>query len=97
MCRTGDEKTLRLVSGQSKSVLVVLPDDRTFLEEIRLALSIEKFLRYDSGKTMTKYAQITEAKKVEMRDRNAAARLFLEDALKLKSNLEKDTIINVEF
>ena len=78
-------------------MLVVLPDDRTFLEEIRLALSIEKFLRYDSSKTMTKYAQITEAKKVEMRDRNAAARLFLEDALKLKSNLEKDTIINVEF
>ena len=77
-----DEKTLRLVSGQSKCVLVVLPDDRTFLEEIRLALSIEKFLRYDAGKTMTKYAQITEAKKVEMRDRNAAARLFLEDALK---------------
>ena len=77
-----DEKTLRLVSGQSRCVLVVLPDDRTFLEEIRLALSIEKFLRYDAGKTMTKYAQITEAKKVEMRDRNAAARLFLEDALK---------------
>ena len=77
-----DEQTLRLLSGQSRCVLVVLPDDRTFLEEIRIALSIEKFLRYDAVNAITKYEQIKEAKKVEMRDRNAAARLFLEDALK---------------
>ena len=78
----GDEQTLRLASGQKQCVLVVLPDDRTFLEEIRTALSIEKFLRYDAVNAITKYEQIKEAKKVEMRDRNAAARLFLEEALK---------------
>ena len=76
------EQTLRLVSGQSRCVLVALPDDRSFLEEIRTALSIEKFLRYDAVNTITKYEQIKEAKKVEMRDRNAAAKLFLEEALK---------------
>jgi hypothetical protein len=76
------EQTLRLVSGQSRVVLVVLPDDRAFLEEIRSALSIEKFLRYDAVNAITKYEQIKEGKKVEMRDRNAAARLFLEEALK---------------
>ncbi len=71
-----------MISGQSKCVLVVLPDDRTFLEEIRNALGIEKFLRYDAVNAITKYEQIKEAKKVEMRDRNAAARLFLEEGLK---------------
>ena len=77
-----DEQTLRLVSGQSRCVLVALPDDRAFLEEIRVALSIEKFLRYDAVNAITKYEQIKEAKKVEMRDHNTSARLFLEEALK---------------
>ena len=76
------EATLRLTSAQSNCVLVALPDDRAFLEEIRTALSIEKFLRYDAGNTITKYEQIKEAKKVELRDRNASAKLFLEEALK---------------
>ena len=77
-----DEKSLLTTSTQSKCVLVVLPDDRTFLEEIRTALSIEKFLRYDAKNAITKYEQIKEAKRIEMRDRNASARLFLGDALK---------------
>ena len=76
------EQTLRLMTVQKNYVLVVLPDDRAFLDEIRTALSIEKFLRYDSVNTITKYEQIKEAKKIELRDRNASARLFLEEALK---------------
>lgn len=77
-----DEMTMRMLSAQSRCVLVVLPDDRTFLEEIRSALQIEKFIRFDAVNTVTKYEQIKEAKKVEMRERNAAAKLFLEEALK---------------
>ena len=77
-----DDQTMRLLSGQSRCVLVVLPEDRAFLDEIRTALSIEKFLRFDALNTITKYEQIKEAKKTEMRDRNASAKLFLEEALK---------------
>lgn len=77
-----DEATLRMVSIQNCCVLVVLPDDRSFLEEIRSALQIEKFIRFDATNAITKYEQIKEAKKVELRERNAAARLFLEEALK---------------
>ncbi|MDO4472419.1 MAG: BREX system P-loop protein BrxC [Bacillota bacterium] len=77
-----DDGTLRLLSGQSQCVLVVLPDDRAFLEEITAAIKIEKFIRHDAVNTVTKYEQIKEAKKVEMRERNAAAKLFLEEALK---------------
>lgn len=79
----GDETTMRMLSAQqSKSVLVVLPEDRTFLDEIRASLQIEKFIRLDSMNTVTKYEQIKEAKKVELRERNSAAKLFLEESLK---------------
>ena len=77
-----DETTMRMLSAQSRCVLVVLPDDRTFLDEIRSSLQIEKFIRFDATNTVTKYEQIKEAKKVELRERNAAARLFLEESLK---------------
>ena len=77
-----DEATMRLLSGQSSVVLVVLPDDRTFLDEIRSALQIEKFIRYDATNSIAKFETIKEAKRVEMRDRNAAAKLFLAESLK---------------
>ena len=72
-----DEPTMRMLSGQSRCVLVVLPNDRTFLDEIRSALKIEKFIRFDAANAVTKFEQIKEAKKVEMRERSASARLFL--------------------
>ena len=77
-----DEATIRILSGQSSCVLVVLPDDREFLDEIRSALQIEKFIRYDATNTVTKFESIKEAKKVEMRERNAAAKLFLSESLR---------------
>lgn len=77
-----DEATLRLLSGQGNNVLVVLPDDRSFLDEIRSALQIEKFIRYDATNAITKFETIKEAKKVEMHERNAAAKLFLSESLK---------------
>ena len=77
-----DETTLRLMSGQTYCVLVVLPDDRAFLDEIRSSLQIEKFIRVDATNTVTKYEQIKEAKKVELRERQANAKLFLEESLR---------------
>lgn len=77
-----DETTLRLMSSQSKSVLVVLPDDKAFIDEVRSALKIEKYLRLNSSNTVSKYEQIKEAKKVEMRERNSNARIFLEQSLR---------------
>lgn len=77
-----DEPTMRMLSGQSRCVLVVLPNDRTFLDEIRSALKIEKFIRFDAANAVTKFEQIKEAKKVEMRERSASARLFLTEAMR---------------
>ena len=77
-----DETTMRMLSGQSRCVLVVLPDDRTFLDEIRSALQIEKFIRFDATNAVTKYEQIKADKKIELREHTEQAKLFLVEALK---------------
>lgn len=77
-----DEATMRLLSGQSFCVLVVLPDDRTFLDEIHSVIQIEKFIRFEATNPMPKFETIKRAKEVEMRERNASAKLFLTESLK---------------
>jgi DNA polymerase III delta prime subunit len=77
-----DETTLRMVSGQGREVLVVLPDDRAFMDEIQRYLKIEKFLRLNTSSALSKYESIKEAKRLEMRERNASAKLFLTESLK---------------
>jgi hypothetical protein len=77
-----DDATLRIMSGQGKEVLVVLPDDDEFLTEMRAYLKIERFLRKNTSTQVSKYETIREAKRVEMRERNGNARLYLTEALK---------------
>ena len=77
-----DETTLRMVSGQGREVLVVLPDDRAFMDEIQRYLKIEKFLRFNTSSALSKYESIKEAKRLEMRERNSNAKLFLTESLK---------------
>lgn len=77
-----EETTLRMMSGQGKEVLVVLPDDRAFMDEIQTYLKIEKFLRLNTSSALSKYEAIKEAKRLEMRERNSSARLFLNESLK---------------
>jgi len=77
-----DITTLRMMSGEGKEVLVVLPNDSAFLNELRSALKIEKYLRLTTSNTLTKFEQIKEAKRVEMRERNGNSKLFLVESLK---------------
>lgn len=77
-----DETTLRLMSGQSPSVLVALPDDKAFMDEIRSVLKIEKYLRLNTANSITKFEQIKDAKRSEMRERSEHARIFLEQSLR---------------
>ncbi len=77
-----DDTTLRLTSGQNKEVLVVLPNDAAFLEEILTYTKIEKFLQLKASDKLTKYETIKEAKRIEMRERNANAKLYLTENLK---------------
>jgi len=77
-----DEVTLRMMSGQGKEVLVVLPNDSAFLNELRSALKIEKYLRLNTPNKLAKFEQIKEAKRIEMRERNGNAKLFLQESMK---------------
>lgn len=77
-----DDLTLRMMSGQKNEVLVSLPNDAAFLDEIRQYLKIEKFLRLNTSTQLAKYETIKEAKRVEMRERNANAKLYLTESLK---------------
>ena len=74
-----DEITLRMKSGEGKEVLVLLPNDRAFIDEIRRYLKIEKYLRLN---TTDRFAGIKEAKRIEMRERNNNAKLYLTESLK---------------
>ena len=76
-----DETTLRMMSGQGKEVLVVLPDDRAFMDEIQTSLKIEKFLRLKTSAALSKYESIRDAKGAEMRERSGNAKTFLKVAL----------------
>lgn len=77
-----DEQRLRLMSGQGREVLVVLPDDREFLNEISQAMKIEKYLRTNAASQIERYEAICENKTKEMRTRLSNAKIYLVDALK---------------
>lgn len=77
-----DDSTLRIKSGQEKEVLVVLPDDMAFGNELRTYLKIEKFLQGPSAAQYSKYEDIKDAKRKEMRTRSGNAKLYLTEDLK---------------
>ena len=77
-----DDATLRMMSGTGREVLVLLPNDSAFLDELMTYLKIEKFLRLNTSSQLTKYETIKEAKRVEMRERNSNAKLYLTEGLK---------------
>lgn len=70
------------MSGQGREVLVVLPDDREFLNEISQAMKIEKYLRTNAASQIERYEAICENKTKEMRTRLSNAKIYLVDALK---------------
>lgn len=77
-----DDATLRMMSGQGKEVLVLLPNDDEFLREMQAYMKIESFLRKNTNAHLSRYESIKEAKRTEMRKRNENAKLYLTEALK---------------
>ena len=77
-----DDATLRMMSGTGREVVVLLPNDAAFLDELLTYLKIEKFLRLNTSSQLAKYESIKEAKRTEMRERNSNAKVYLTEALK---------------
>ena len=91
-----DISTLRGISLQDRTVLVVLPEDRSFLDEIRLFLQIEEFMRKDMGNSITKYNAIKEAKSVELRERKEAAQRLLTASLQEATIYVEGEILSIK-
>jgi hypothetical protein len=79
---TTDDGTMRFLSGQDNVVLVVLPQNRAFIDELVSAKQIEKYMTSGASGNLDKYEQIKAGKNAEIRDKKRNAKIFLEDSLK---------------
>ena len=79
---TTDDGTMRFLSGQDNVVLVVLPQNRAFIDEIVGAAQIERFLTTGANGNLSKYDEIKAVKGRELAEKKSNAKIFLEDALK---------------
>lgn len=78
-----DEHTLKLMSGEGRQVLVVLPpDNNAYWNEIGQWLKIEKYLQHNPMSANDRYAAIKQAKIKELGERMANARQYLIECLK---------------
>ena len=76
------DSALRLLSAQESSIIVKLPNDGTFLDEITESIKIYKFLNKNASGARGSFDSIRRAKedvRIEKKDR---IRIFIEDALK---------------
>lgn len=76
------DSDLALKSLQEQSVIIRLPADQAFMDELSMHLKIEKFLQHNTSSKAASYGDIKSAKEREMRDRLAFAKTLLEDNLK---------------
>lgn len=84
------EAGLGMLSLQKDAIIVSLPDDISFMEEISDAKKINHFFQYDaSAKSLVNYDEIRSRKSREMREHNERAKVYLLEALK-----EADIFIN---
>ena len=77
------EASLSMLSLQEKAVIVSLPDDVSFMEEISIAKKIINFFQYDSSaRSLSNYDEIRVRKSREMKEHNERAKTYLQEALK---------------
>ena len=76
------DSALRMLSAQEHSVIVKLPNDSTFLDEITDSIKIYKFLNKNASGTRGSFDSIRRAKEDERIEKKDRIRIFIEDALK---------------
>lgn len=77
-----NEYVLKLKSKAENKVIVLLPNDDTFLAELRDGLKIERFLRFNAAADQERFKDVIAAKQNEKNERNNNARLYLTESLK---------------
>ena len=78
----GEDTSLRMQSNQGSDVYVDLPNDVEFLKELQLSMKIEKFLSSSRVESFSKFEEIKNIKRREMREHSERGKLFLKEALK---------------
>ena len=76
------DSALRLLSAQESSIIVKLPNDGTFLDEITESIKIYKFLNKNASGARGGFDSIRRAKEDERIEKKDRIRIFIEDALK---------------
>lgn len=78
---SGHEDTLRLESAGGDVLFINLPDNNSFIDELRLSIQIEKYIRYNNTRGSAKVENIKANKQRELMEHRENARIFLMDAL----------------
>ena len=76
------DSALRLLSAQESSIIVKLPNDGTFLDEITESIKIYTFLNKNASGARGSFDSIRRAKEDERIEKKDRIRIFIEDALK---------------
>ena len=76
------DSALRLLSAQESSIIVKLPNDGTFLDEITESIKIYKFFNKNASGARGSFDSIRRAKEDERIEKKDRIRIFIEDALK---------------
>ena len=76
------DSALRMLSAQEHTVIVKLPNDSTFLDEITESIKIYKFLNKNAAGARGSFDSIRRAKEDERIEKKDRIRIFIEDALK---------------
>ncbi|MCM1236124.1 MAG: BREX system P-loop protein BrxC, partial [Ruminococcus flavefaciens] len=76
------DATLRMLSASEQSVIVKLPNDSTFLDEITESIKIYKFLNKNAAGARGSFESIRRAKEDERIEKKDRIRIYIEDALK---------------
>ena len=76
------DSALRMLSAQEHTVIVKLPNDSTFLDEITESIKIYKYLNKNASGARGSFDSIRRAKEDERIEKKDRIRIFIEDALK---------------
>ncbi|MDE6980064.1 MAG: BREX system P-loop protein BrxC [Lachnospiraceae bacterium] len=76
------DATLRMLSASEQSVIVKMPNDSTFLDEITESIKIYKFLNKNATGARGSFESIRRAKEDERIEKKDRIRIYIEDALK---------------
>ena len=76
------DSALRLLSASEQTVIIKLPGDTTFLDEITESIKIYKFLNKNAAGARGTFESIRRAKEDERIEKRDRIRIFIEDALK---------------